>query len=124
MRSWTQEFKDFVNRGNLVELAIAFVLAAAFGLVVNSIVAGVIMPIIAAIFGEPNFDSITIGIGDGVILIGTAITAIVNFLIVALVCFLIIKAYNKMKGPVDEDAGPSEVDLLIEIRDELRSRTS
>ena len=124
MKNWVQEFKDFVNRGNLVELAIAFVLAAAFGLVVVAIVNGVFMPIIAAIFGEPNFDSITIDIGDGVILIGTAITAIVNFLVVAFVCFLVIKAYNKMKGPVEEDAGPSEIDLLIEIRDELRSRSS
>ena len=124
MKSWTQEFKDFINRGNLVELAIAFVLAAAFGLVVLAIVDGVIMPIIAAIFGEPNFDSITIDIGDGVILIGTAITAIVNFVVIAFVCFLIVKAYNKMRGPVDEDDGPSEVDLLMEIRDELRSRTS
>ena len=123
MKNWIQEFKDFVNRGNLVELAIAFVLAAAFGLVVVAIVNGVFMPIIAAIFGEPNFDSITIDIGDGVILIGTAITAIVNFLVAAFACFLVIKAYNKMKGPVEED-GPSEVDLLIEIRDELRSRAS
>ena len=76
MKSWIQEFKDFVNRGNLVELAVAFVLAAAFGLVVKAIVEGVIMPIIAAIFGQPNFDGITIDIGDSQILIGVAITAI------------------------------------------------
>jgi len=124
MKSWIQEFKDFVNRGNLVELAVAFVLAAAFGLVVKAIVEGVIMPIIAAIFGQPNFDGITIDIGDSQILIGVAITAIVNFLIIALVCFAVVKAYNAMKGPVDEDDGPSEVDLLMEIRDELRSRSS
>ena len=125
MKSWIQEFKDFVNRGNLVELAVAFVLAAAFGLVVKAIVEGVIMPIIAAIFGQPNFDGITIDIGDSQILIGVAITAIVNFLIIAFVCFLIIKAYNKMKGPAEEeDEGPTEVDLLMEIRDELRSRSS
>lgn len=124
MKSWIQEFKDFINRGNLVELAVAFVLAAAFGLVVKAIVEGVIMPIIAAIFGQPNFDGITIDIGDSQILIGVAITAIVNFLIIALVCFAIVKAYNAMKGPVDEDDGPSEVDLLMEIRDELRSRSS
>ena len=124
MKSWIKEFKEFVNRGNLVELAIAFVLAAAFGVVVLAIVDGVIMPIIAAIFGQPNFDAITIDLGDGEILIGTAITAIVNFLIIAFVCFLIVKAYNAMKGPVVEDDGPSEVDLLMEIRDELRSRSS
>lgn len=124
MKSWIQEFKDFVNRGNLVELAIAFVLAAAFGLVVKAIVEAVIMPIIAAIFGQPNFDGITIDIGDSEILIGVAITAIVNFVIIALVCFVIVKAYNAMKGPVEDDDGPSEVELLMEIRDELRSRSS
>ncbi len=124
MKTWMKEFKEFINRGNLVELAIAFVLAAAFGAVVLAIVDGVIMPIIAAIFGQPNFDSITIDLGDGVILIGTAITAIVNFLVIAFVCFLVIKAYNAMKGPVEDDAGPSEVDLLREIRDELRARSS
>ena len=125
MKSWIKEFKDFVNRGNLVELAVAFVLAAAFGVVVLAIVDGVIMPIIAAIFGQPNFDAITIDLGDGVILIGTAITAIVNFLIIAFVCFLIVKAYNTMKGSAEEeDDAPTEVELLMEIRDELRSRSS
>jgi large conductance mechanosensitive channel len=124
MKDMVKEFKEFINRGNLVELAIAFVIAAAFGLVINSIVAGVLMPIIAAIFGEPNFDSIVWHIGDGEILIGTALTAIVNFLIIAFVCFVIIKAYNRMKDAPDADAGPTEVDLLMEIRDELRSRAS
>jgi large conductance mechanosensitive channel len=125
MKSWIKEFKDFVNRGNLVELAVAFVLAAAFGVVVLAIVDGVIMPIIAAVFGQPNFDAITIDLGDGVILIGTAITAIVNFLIIAFVCFLIVKAYNTMKGSAEEeDDAPTEVELLMEIRDELRSRSS
>jgi large conductance mechanosensitive channel len=123
MKDLVKEFKEFVNRGNLVELAVAFVLAGAFGLVIKAIVDGVLMPIIAAIFGKPNFDAITVTIGDGVILIGTAITAIVNFLIIAVVCFLVVKAYNSMKGPADE-SGPTEVELLVEIRDELRARAS
>jgi large conductance mechanosensitive channel len=118
-----KEFREFVNRGNLVELAIAFVLAAAFGAVVLAIVDGVLMPLIAAIFGEPNFDSIVLDVGDGALKIGTAITALVNFLVIAAVCFLVIKAYNRMRGPADE-AKPTEIDLLIEIRDELRSRSS
>lgn len=122
MKNMVQEFKDFINRGNLVELAIAFVLAVAFGAAVVAIVDGVLMPLIAAIFGEANFDEITLDIGDGVLLIGTAITAIVNFLIIAFVCFLIVKAYNRMRGPVEE-AGPTEIELLVEIRDALRSRT-
>ncbi len=122
MKNMVQEFKDFINRGNLVELAIAFVLAVAFGAAVVAIVDGVLMPLIAAIFGEANFDEITLDVGDGVLLVGTAITAIVNFLIIAFVCFLIVKAYNRMRGPVAE-AGPTEIELLVEIRDALRSRT-
>lgn len=123
MKDMLKEFKDFINRGNLVELAIAFVLAGAFAPVVGAIVSGIVMPIIAAIIGQPDFNSLAIDVGDAKIMYGLAITAIVNFVIIAFVCFLIVKAYNKMRGPVEEaDAGPSEVDLLIEIRDSLRQR--
>jgi len=122
MKNFVTEFKDFVNRGNLVELAVAFTLTLFFVPVVNSIVNGVIMQLIAGIFGQPNFDSITIDIGDAELFIGSVITALVTFLIVAFVCFLIVKAYNAMKAPADEDDGPTEIELLTEIRDSLRSR--
>jgi large conductance mechanosensitive channel len=122
MKDFLTEFKAFVNRGNLVELAVAFTLTLFFVPVVNSIVDGLIMQLIAGIFGEPSFDSIVIDVGDAQLQIGSVITAIVTFLIVAFVCFLIVKAYNAMKGPVEEDDTPSEIDLLTEIRDELRSR--
>jgi len=122
MKDFFNEFKAFVNRGNLVELAVAFTLTLFFVPVVNSIVDGVIMQLIAGIFGQPSFDSIVIDVGDAQLQIGTVITAIVTFLIVAFVCFLIVKGYNAMKGPVEEDDTPSEIDLLTEIRDELRSR--
>ena len=92
--------------------------------VVNAIVDGLIMQLIAGIFGQPSFDSIVIDVGDAQLQIGTVITAIVTFLFVAFVCFLIVKAYHAMKGPGDEDDAPSEIDLLTEIRDELRSRGS
>lgn len=124
MQNWIREFKEFVNRGNLIDLAIAVVLATAFTPLVNAIVDGVIMNLIAAIFGQPSFDSITIDVGDGTLFIGSVITALVNFLIVAFVCFLIVKAYNRFKRE-DEvvDEAPSEIDLLTQIRDELRART-
>ena len=122
MKDLVTEFKDFVNRGNLVELAVAFTLTLFFVPVVNSIVDGVIMQLIAGIFGQPNFDSITIDIGDAELFIGSVITALVTFLIVAFVCFLIVKAYNAMKAPADEDDAPTEIELLTEIRDALRSR--
>lgn len=121
MKQFVQEFKEFVNKGNLVELAVAFTLTLFFVPVVNAIVDGVILNLVAAIFGQPNFDSITIDVGDSELLIGTVITALVTFLIVAFVCFLIVKAYNAMKAEGDDEEEPSEIDLLIEIRDELRA---
>jgi large conductance mechanosensitive channel len=118
-----QEFKEFVNRGNLVELAIAFVLATAFAPVVLSIVDNIVMPIVAAIIGQPDFNDLGIDIGDARINYGIPLTLIINFIVIAFVCFLIIKAYNASKKKADEeDDGPSEVELLTEIRDSLRNR--
>ncbi len=123
MKDWITEFKEFINRGNMVELAIAVVLATFFAPIIDAIVDGVIMNLIAAIFGQPNFDSITIDVGDSELLIGSVITAIVTFVIVAFVCFLIVKAYNRLRTEEEStEDGPSEVELLTQIRDELRTR--
>ena len=122
MKDMLEEFKDFVNRGNLVELAIAFVLATAFAPVVLSIVDNIFMPIIAAIVGQPDFGALGFDIGDARINYGTPLTLIINFLIIAFVCFLVVKAYNGMKKSVDDESGPTEVELLTEIRDALRNR--
>lgn len=123
MKNLLQEFKEFVNRGNLVELAIAFVLATAFAPVVLSIVDNIFMPIIAAIIGQPDFNDLGIDIGDARINYGIPLTLIINFLVIAFVCFLVVKAYNASKKPADdEDGGPSEAELLTEIRDALRNR--
>ena len=122
MKDMFKEFKEFVSRGNLVELAIAFVLATAFAPVVLSIVDNIFMPIIAAIVGQPDFASLGFDVGDARINYGTPLTLIINFLIIAFVCFLVVKAYNNMKKSDEEDSGPTEVELLTEIRDSLRDR--
>ena len=122
MKNMLQEFKEFVNRGNLVELAIAFVLATAFAPVVLSIVDNIVMPIIAAIIGQPDFNDLGIDIGDARINYGIPLTLIINFIVIAFVCFLLVKAYNASKKSADEDSGPSEAELLTEIRDSLRNR--
>ena len=114
-----QEFKDFVQKGGISEAAVGLIMALAFVPVVTAIIDGILMPIIAAIVGEPNFDGITIGIGDAEILIGTVITAIVSFLAVAAVVFMMVKAHNNATSASDEDAGPSDIDLLTQIRDSL-----
>ena len=119
-----KEFKEFALRGNLLDVTVGLVLALAFTGVVNALIDGVLMPIVAALFGEPNFDTITIGIGDrGEILIGSVITAIVNFLLIAWVLFLVVRAANRLRKPAPEaEAGPTEVELLTQIRDALQSR--
>ena len=123
MKNLLNEFKDFVNRGNLLELAIAVVLATTFAPVVLSIVDNIFMPIIAAIVGQPDFNDLGFDIGDARINYGTPLTLIINFLIIAFVCFLVVKAYNTMKKQEEEaDSGPTEIELLTEIRDSLRSR--
>ena len=115
-----QEFKDFINKGNIVELAVAVVMATAFAPVVDAFVNGVLMQIVAAIFGEPNFAGLTFSIGEAEILYGLVINTIISFIFVALAVFFVLKAYNATKKAEEEaDSGPSEIDLLTEIRDSL-----
>ena len=123
MSTWAREFKDFINKGNLVELAVAFVLGVAFAALVNSLVDDVIMQIVAAIFGEPDFSALTFDLGDSVIRYGSFLTQLINFLIIALVLFFVVKAYNRARRPaIEETAALTEVQLLAEIRDELIRR--
>jgi large conductance mechanosensitive channel len=86
------EFKDFALEGNVLELAIAFILGLYFKQIVDALVNGVILSFVSAVFGKPSFDDLTFNVGDGVIRYGTFITAVVTFLIVAVALFLIVKA--------------------------------
>ena len=116
-----QEFKDFINKGNLVDLAVAFVLGAAFSTVVTAFTEGVVGGIIAAIFGKPSVGAIGFDIGKGRIQVGLVIDAIINFLVVAFVMFLVVRAYTKMRaaGP---PAGPTQEEILLaEIRDAIKA---
>ena len=122
MKNMLNEFKDFINKGNLVQLAIAFLLATTFAPVVTAFAEGVIMNLVAAIVGKPDFDAVGINVGDSRLLIGDVINAAITFVIVAAVCFFIVKAYDRWTKKDEEAAGPTEVDLLIEIRDSLRNR--
>ena len=129
-----QEFKDFINRGNLIDLAIAVVLATFFAPVITAIVDGVILNLIGAIFGQPNLDRIwTITINDSQILPGVVLTALLNFLLVALAIYVVVVApLNRLAerraaaAAAEETAkapAPAEdVVLLTEIRDLLSSR--
>ena len=123
------EFKEFVAKGNVVMLAVGFIMGVAFQGVVDSLVENVIMPIVAIPFGQPNFSELTFTINDSVIMWGAFVTAAVVFLLTALAVFLfIVKPYNAYftrSGKTDEDAaGPTEIELLTEIRDTLRTRSA
>ena len=96
-----KEFKDFLMKGNLVEIAVAFIMALAFAAVVASFVADIITPIIGAIFGQPDFSRLQIDIGESAIRYGSFLNVLLTFVVVALVMFLIVKAYNRMSGPKD-----------------------
>jgi large conductance mechanosensitive channel len=87
-----QEFKEFALEGNVLELAIAFILGLYFKQIIDALVNGVILPFVSAIFGKPSFDDMTFSVGDGIVKYGTFLTAIVTFLIVALALFAIVKA--------------------------------
>jgi large conductance mechanosensitive channel len=123
-----KEFKDFIARGNVVDLAVAVVIGAAFGLVVTSFTNDVLMQIVAAIVGEPDFKDMTFELNDTPIRYGAFLTALINFLIVAFAVFMVVKAINAMqnlrKSPEEEtaEAEVTEVVLLEEIRDLLRQR--
>ena len=145
MKSFVKEFKDFVITGNMIELAVGVILAAAVGSVIKVFTEDIMMNLVAALFGKASFNDLfrvkvsdTAKTGpdgkpvigpdgapvDGTYLeFGKLLTAIITLLITGLVLFMIIKAYNKMRRKqAEEPTGPTEIDLLTEIRDSLRSQ--
>lgn len=134
MKNFVKEFKNFIATGNMIELAVAVILGAAVKAVIDAFIANVANPIIGAIFGKPNLDNVlrfTLREGDtadptddSVLALGAVLTQFISLVLVGLVLFMVIKAYNKLRKPEAEaaPAGPSEIDLLTEIRDALKAR--
>ena len=124
-----KEFKDFVTRGNLIDLAVAFIIAGAFAGVITGFVQLLIMPFIAAIVGQPSFDSLTFTLNDAVIPYGSFLTVLVNFLLIAAaVFFFLVKPYNMWRArrakavedaPAAAPEPAEEIVLLRQIRDQL-----
>lgn len=131
-----REFRDFLAKGNILTAAIAFVLGVTFAPVVSTVVDRLVMPLVGMLVGQPNFDTVGTfacvapgsaeAAADGLIngcagSVGAVLTVIVNFLLVGLVLFMILKLYNRTQKPEEPkaDPGPSEIDLLTEIRDSL-----
>jgi len=139
-----KEFRDFINRGNVLDLAVAVIIGAAFGKIISSLTDDIIMPVIGKIFGGLDFSGYFVKLGPvpagytgslsdyaalkkaGVPLLGYGafVTQAVNFLIVAFVIFLLVRAVNRAmpKAPEAPAVEPADVTLLREIRDELKKR--
>jgi large conductance mechanosensitive channel len=117
-----KEFRDFINRGSVIDLAVAVIIGAAFTAIVNSLVKDIITPLIGVILGGVDFTSLAITVGTATITYGNFIQAIINFVIIAWVVFLMVKAINRMsKKKEAEPAAPAaDVVLLTEIRDLLK----
>lgn len=139
-----KDFKEFVAKGNVIDLAVAVIIAGAFGTIVASLTDEVIMPVVGAIFGGADFSNYFILLstpegyegsmtdyaalkeaGAAMIGYGAFITAIVNFLILAFIIFLLVRYAKKVMKEEKEEvaAGPTELDLLTEIRDELKKKS-
>ncbi|WP_424987405.1 large conductance mechanosensitive channel protein MscL [Microbulbifer sp. S227A] len=139
-----QEFKDFIAKGNVMDMAVGIIIGAAFTAIVGSLVADLINPIISLFLGGIDFAGQYVLLGEGsfasiaeaeeagaaVFAWGRFVMAVINFLIIAFVVFLLVKAVNRAKSMAEkpkeeapeEPAGPSEIDLLIEIRDSLKKQ--
>jgi len=133
-----KEFKAFINRGNVLDLAVGVIIGGAFGTIVKSLTDDVIMPFIGAILGGLDFSNHFIPLGAvpagtaptlaavkaanvPVLAYGSFVTAVINFLILAFIIFLIVRQANRFFGKKEEEAaGPTEVELLTEIRDALK----
>ena len=134
-----KEFKDFIMTGNVIDLAVAVILAGAVGMVVTGFTNDIMMPIVGHFTGGVDFSDLKIVLSEAIVaadgtvekpenavMWGKWVNAIINLIIVGFVLFLIVKAYNKTKKPKEEKPpapkGPTQEELLIEIRDELRKK--
>jgi len=120
VKSFYLEFKEFINKGNLLAIAVGFVMGVATAALITALVEDVIMPIIAIPFGEPNFDqALIVTVNDSRILFGAFLTALVTFLAISFTVFLLLKGYNKLtKGEATAPAG--DLALLGGILEELK----
>ncbi|MFT3973979.1 MAG: large-conductance mechanosensitive channel protein MscL [Amaricoccus sp.] len=127
-----KEFRDFIAHGNVMDFAVGIIIGAAFTAIVTSLVNDLINPLIGFVIGGIDFSSYQISLGEGehaaTFRYGAFLTAVINFLIIAWVVFLLVKAVNKARNMVpaekapDEPKGPTQEEVLIEIRDLLRDR--
>lgn len=118
------EFQEFIANGNMIDVAVGFVMGAIFRDLITSLVDNIIMPVVAIPFGEPNFDAIVWTINESQITVGAFLTSVVSFFLVAFGLFVFfvkpVNAWRSRTDTIDGDDGhPTEVELLTQIRDQL-----
>jgi large conductance mechanosensitive channel len=105
-----KEFREFVMRGNVLDLAVAVIIGGAFGLIITSLVNDILMPLIGLVLGGVDFTALQIQVGDAVVRWGAFVQAVVNFLIIAFVIFMLVRTINRLKGPAPAPAAPTTKD--------------
>lgn len=120
-----KEFGDFIKRGNVMDLAVAVIIGGAFGAIVTSLVNDIIMPLIGVILGGANFTTMALQVGEASVTYGNFIQAVVNFLVIAWVIFMLVRTIKSMEkkeeaAPAAPPAPSTEEKLLTEIRDLLK----
>lgn len=124
-----KEFRDFIAKGNVMDIAVGIIMGAAFTAIVTSLVDDLVNPLIGLFIGGVDFSGMSMGIGDAQFMYGNFINAVIKFLIIAWVVFLLVKGVNRLKDTVapptqetEEPQGPTQEALLAEIRDVLKAR--
>ena len=127
MRGFIEEFKAFAMKGNVIDLAVAVVIGAAFGKIVSSLVDNIVMPLVGILLGGIDFTSLTVAVGDATVTYGVFLQNVIDFLIIAFAIFVAVKVLRQLeqkeaeKPEEEKVAEPTEeVKLLREIRDSLR----
>ena len=124
--SMIKEFKEFAIKGSLIDMAVGIIIGAAVGKMVSTLVENILMPIIGVLMGGVNFQDLSIKVGDAAIGYGAFIQSMIDFVIVAFVIFMILKAINSMKAAAEKEKleepeeASADVALLTEIRDLLK----
>jgi large conductance mechanosensitive channel len=124
--SWAKEFREFAVKGNVVDLAVGVIIGAAFGKIVSSFVADLVMPLIGILIGGIHYEDLVLEVGEAQITYGKFIQNVIDFLIIALVIFLMVKVINHFRRQQEKEPPaappPREVQLLEEIRDLLKKK--
>lgn len=117
-----KEFKEFTMKGNIVDLAVAVIIGGAFGKIITALTDSIIMPVIAMVLGKGGISEVSFAVGKTIFPIGVFLQAVIDFILIAFVLFLIIKAMNsaKKKEETAPAVTPEDITLLREIRDALK----